>query len=133
MKIILPILIVLLVAVSACEKKSSSSSNVEVEQDKPCLKGRFVGNACNGLTIVQVVEPVIDSLKESVFFNSTGSDKTEYTFVTDVPDAFKDGELFYFNLEGTFHTYVHDNACSWPKYGSVISGLSHLECASTTD
>ena len=109
-----------------CEKKSSSASNAQI--DKPCMKGQFIANACNGQAIIQVTEPVMDTLKSSVYLSNDGQESTEYVFITDVPDAFKDGQPFYFNIDGEFTTYLHNQLCSWPKFTASISAPSRVPC-----
>jgi hypothetical protein len=132
MKSLLPLLLLFIASLIACEKETSSSSNTTVEGDKPCLKGKFIANACNGLAIVQVVEPLLDTLKSSVYLDNAG-EGTEYVFVTELPKAYRDGDPFYFILESSFTTYLHDQACSWPKFGAAISGPSRFECGITKD
>jgi hypothetical protein len=126
MKSSLVLLFLLLASLGGCKKKSSSSSNDTIA--KPCLKGKFIADACNGSAILQIIEPLIDSLKESVYLTSDGSVSTEYVIITTIPDAYKDGESFYFNVEGSLSTYLHDHACSWPKYSAEISGFGKFAC-----
>jgi hypothetical protein len=126
MKSSLPLLLLLLTLLNACEKNASTSSDAQVQ--KLCLKGRYVARACNGSAIVQVTEPIIDSLKESFYLSNDGAEKTENVIITFLPDEFRDGEPFYFNLQGTFATYIHDAVCSWPKYAAEITGMGHEDC-----
>ncbi len=121
-------IIVAAFCLAACEKTISGAARIEEAQI--CFQGRFIEAGCDGAAMVQIIEPLLDSLKESTYYLIEEDKHVDYSFATSIPETYQDGEIFYFRVKGNFGLYPHTTLCVWPKYSAEITDLSKDSCAS---
>lgn len=124
MKILLALLAIILV--TGCEKKSAEETKLPFELMNRCFKGRYLTKSCSDGAIVQIMEPGSAFLKKSTYFRDGITH--ENVIMTDIPEEYKDGRDFYFEIEGGFNTFIAHTACSWPRYAAVAVNFGRNGC-----
>jgi hypothetical protein len=116
----------------SCEK-SSTSQKASVGEDI-CFEGKFLNTiACNDTSAVQILSPVVG---DSLNLAYKGPDGKNYTaaVAADIPENFRDGEVFYFTVDSIYHTESYLMNCLYvPTYSVSIKTISRAPCSAKTD
>jgi hypothetical protein len=116
----------------SCSKDKAST---EDEYKNVCFKGKYVGTGC--WDVVQIISPIDQENVENSTWSLTKPDNSKITFdhvigTGGLPQEYKTGDTFYFNIVKIDREPVHTQECSPTKYVAVLANLSNTACDSST-
>ena len=97
-----------------------------------CFKGKFVGDGC--WPVIQVLNGKGFMLNSKWQAMTAGARQFDSTVtVTNLPEKYRDGNMFYFTVSRVDSNIVHVMNCNTPKYVLEIVRFSDSSCIYSND